>query len=156
MAEPCSWTTGEGRLADSAGAQLSGDVVLDLTDGAEPASEGLLLDLEGDPDADGVEANLSGQTERVTASAGLGNDALFEGWMKRMLPGMGGLRANRSALSGRASLEGVNLNLYDALVPLIREVAAGNRTESVFGFSPDTIVWADSLGPPDAGPQRPE
>jgi len=81
-------------------------------------------------DGDTVESNGEGTTESVTVSDGMDNDELFEAWMKQRLPGMTRRRLLAARLSGRASLDGINLKLYDALVPMIREVAEGSRTST--------------------------
>ena len=74
----------------------------------------------------GAEETIGG----VTTSGGMDNDALFKAWMSQSLSGMASPRRNASAYSGRASLSGINRKLYDALVPMIREVAEGKRTST--------------------------
>ena len=78
-------------------------------------------------EADGSTSSAAGTTKPLTKAGGPEGDALLEAWMRQRLPGAG-LRANASARSGRASLDGLNRRLYDALVPMIREVAEGKRT----------------------------
>ena len=119
--------------------QLDENALLSVTD--EPA-----LGMEADAvDANGgVQDEGGGVTDSVTASGGMDNDALFEAWMKRVLPGMGPKRTLRSAFSGRAMLDGINLKLYDALVPMIREVAEGSRTSTRFLVSDDAAGLTNS------------
>ncbi len=119
--------------------QLDENALLSVTD--EPA-----LGMEADAvDANGgVQDESGGVTDSVTASGGMDNDALFEAWMKRVLPGMAPKRTLRSAFSGRAMLDGINLKLYDALVPVIREVAEGSRTSTRFLVSDDAAGITNS------------
>ena len=72
------------------------------------------------------------------------NDALFEAWMNQVLPGRTSLRRNASARSGRASLSGLNRKLYDALVPMIREVAEGKRTSTMLKVDDAAAGLSDS------------
>ena len=120
---------------------------------AASVADEAVLDLEAaavDPN-DGGQANIYEVTDSVTASGGMDNDALFEAWLKKMLPGKTPKRTLRPAYSGRAMLSGVNLKLYDALVPMIREVAEGKRTSTEFLISTDDVdmgAWwtAEQLG----------
>lgn len=105
-----------------------------------------------DPAASDSAANAEESLPNVTTSGGADSDALFEGYMKRMLPGRGKARSNSSALSGRRRLSGLNLRLYDALIPMICEVARGERTSAIFVIGDDdaglTNNWwtAEELG----------
>ena len=106
---------GELSLDGLTGLELSGDILPDLTDGAALAEQAAGTDADAHGDLDGT-------IEAVTTSDGMDNDALFEAWLNQVLPGRASTRRRvmRAALSGRASLDGVNVNLYDALVPMIR------------------------------------
>ena len=94
-------------------------------------------------ESDGLTASAADTTKRLTSAKGLDDDALLEAWMRQRLPG-GGLRANASARSGRASLDGINQRLYDALVPMIREVAEGRRTATRMKVDDAAAGLADS------------
>jgi len=125
--------------------RLDDNALLSLTDEAVLGLEATAADANG-----GLQANAWGTTDSVTVSGGMDNDALFEAWMKQVLPGMTPKR-NHSAYSGRAMVDGVNLKLYDALVPMIREVAEGKRTSTVFEIDVDAVgvgSWwtAEQLG----------
>ena len=101
---------------------------------------------------DGAAVNAVESLANVTTSGSADNDTLFEGYLNRVLPGMGSVHSNRSAYSGRRSLSGLNLRLYDALVPMIREVAGGERTSTELSVNDDdaglTNNWwtAEELG----------
>jgi len=131
------------------------DGVLELQlgeDALRSVSDETVLDLEANAfDANGVQVDAEGTTDSVTASGGMDNDALFEAWMKQVLPSMTPKRTLRSAYSGRAMLDGINLKLYDALVPMIREVAEGSKTTTTFAIDVDAVgmgSWwtAEELG----------
>jgi len=110
--------------------QLSGDTLPGETDEAALGVQ-----------SDDVPAQTDAEetTDSVTASGEADNDALFEAWMKRMLPGMAPRGKMRAALTGRGTLDGINLKLYDALVPMIREVANGERTSTIFETNPGDV-----------------
>ncbi len=114
---------------------LSDASLLDATDAAG-------LGLQSD------DAGMSESAEQtigsVTTSGGMDNDALFEAWMNQVLPGRASLRRNASARSGRASLSGLNRKLYDALVPMIREVAEGKRTSTMLKVDDAAAGLSDS------------
>lgn len=119
--------------------QLSEDMLIGGTDGAALAIDGDVAMNGG-----GVQARLEETTDSVTASDGMDNDALFDAWMKQALPGMRPRRSMRSAHSGRASLDGINLKLYDALAPMIREVANGTRTSTKLPVDDEAAGVKDS------------
>ena len=123
---------------------LSGDL-LDIE-----LSEASLLN-ETDAAGLGLQSDDAGMSESaeetigsVTTSGGMDNDALFEAWMNQVLPGRTSLRRNASARSGRASLSGLNRKLYDALVPMIREVAEGKRTSTMLKVDDAAAGLSDS------------
>ncbi len=118
--------------------QLDENALLGVGDEAALGLEAAVVDV------DGIQADAEGATESVTTSGGMDNDALFEAWMNRMLPGMAPRRNLRSAFSGRAMLDGISLKLYDALAPMIREVAEGSRTSTAFAISDDAAGLTDS------------
>ena len=118
--------------------QLDENALLAVGDEAALGLEAAVVDV------DGIQADAEGATESVTTSGGMDNDALFEAWMNRMLPGMAPRRNLRSAFSGRAMLDGISLKLYDALVPMIRKVAEGLRTSTAFAISDDAAGLTDS------------
>lgn len=123
---------------------------------AMPEAVGDETALASQPDdiatSDGAAVNAVESLANVTTFGSADNDALFEGYLNRVLPGMGGVRSNRSAYSGRGRLDGLNLRLYDALVPMIREVAGGERTSTELSVNDDdaglTNNWwtAEELG----------
>ena len=126
--------------------QLDANALTSLTDEADLDLQAAAVDSN-----DGVQANIYEVTGSVTASGGMDNDALFEAWLKKSLPGMTPKRTLRPAYSGRAMLSGVNLKLYEALVPMIREVAEGKRTSTEFLINADDVdmgAWwtAEQLG----------
>ena len=114
--------------------QLDENALLSVTDEAAPEPEAAAVDANG-----GIQTNAGGITDSVTISCGMDNDALFEAWMKQVLPGMTPKRNLSSAFSGRAMLDGVNRKLYDALVPMIRAVAEGKRTSTAFEIDVDAV-----------------
>ena len=114
---------------------LSDASLLDATDAAG-------LGLQSD-DA-GMSESAEETIGNVTTSGGMDNDALFEAWMNQVLPGRASLRRNASARSGRASLSGLNRKLYDALVPMIREVAQGKRTSTMLKVDDVAAGLSDS------------
>ena len=119
--------------------QLDVDALLLATDEAT-----LSLEADADEVSGGDRSYTEGVTDSVTAAGGVDNDALFETWMKQALPGRK-LKSNlRSTLSGRAMLDGISLKLYDALTPMIREVAEGKRTSTLLTVSGDAIGLTDS------------
>ena len=68
--------------------------------------------------------------------AGPDNDAMFQQYIGRLLPGVGSaprLRAFRGSAGDR--LTGMNRQLYDLLLPLVEDVANGQRTSTVFEFT---------------------
>jgi len=124
------------------GLVLDGLLELQLNDDALlSVSDEVVLELEGTAvDANvGIQTNAGGTTDSITVSGGMDNDVLFEAWMKQALPGMAPKRNLRSVFSGRAMLDGVNLKLYDALVPMIREVAEGKRISTAFEVDVDAV-----------------
>ena len=126
--------------------QLNTEALLSVTDGSALGMETAAVEANG-----GVWADTEGVTDNVTVSGGMDNDALFEAWLKKVLPGMPPNGNLRPANSGRAMLDGVNLKLYEALLPMIREVAEGNRTSTEFSISADDVgmgSWwtAEELG----------
>ena len=119
--------------------QLDENALLAVADEAALWLEAASVEVNG-----GVQANTQGVTDSATVSGGMDNDALFEVWMKQVLPGMTPNRTQRSALSGRAMLDGINLKLYDALVPMIRQTAEGKRTSTLFPVSDDAVGLTNS------------
>ena len=119
--------------------QLDENALLAVADEAALGLEAASVEVNG-----GVQANTQGVTDSATVSGGMDNDALFEVWMKQVLPGMTPNRTQRSALSGRAMLDGINLKLYDALVPMIRQTAEGKRTSTLFPVSDDAVGLTNS------------
>ena len=152
--------TGEDLTPDSEEVTIEdGNLILDDTIGDDLLS-GDLLDI-GLSDASlldatdaaglGLQSDDAGMSESaeetigsVTTSGGMDNDALFEAWMNQVLPGRTSLRRNASARSGRASLSGLNRKLYDALVPMIREVAEGKRTSTMLKVDDVAAGLSDS------------
>ncbi len=152
--------TGEDLTPDSEEVTIEdGNLILDDTIGDDLLS-GDLLDI-GVSDASlldatdaaglGLQSDDAGMLESaeetigsVTTSGGMDNDALFEAWMNHVLPGRTSLRRNASARSGRASLSGLNRKLYDALVPMIREVAEGKRTSTMLKVDDVAAGLSDS------------
>ena len=152
--------TGEDLTPDSEEVTIEdGNLILDDTIGDDLLS-GDLLDI-GVSDASlldatdaaglGLQSDDAGMSESaeetigsVTTSGGMDNDALFEAWMNHVLPGRTSLRRNASARSGRASLSGLNRKLYDALVPMIREVAEGKRTSTMLKVDDVAAGLSDS------------
>ena len=100
------------------------------------------------PDADGMGegAETSGEetVQNITLPGGADNDALFGIYLKQALPGMVSRHTNASAQTGRKSLSGLSLKLYDALVPMIREVAQGKRVSTLMSVEDDKIDLSDS------------
>ena len=119
--------------------QLDENALLAVADEAALWLEAASVEVNG-----GVQANTQGVTDSATVSGGMDNDALFEVWMKQVLPGMTPNRTQRSALSGRAMLDDINLKLYDALVPMIRQTAEGKRTSTLFPVSDDAVGLTNS------------
>ena len=119
--------------------QLDENALLAVADEAALGLEAASVEVNG-----GVQANTQGVTDSATVSGGMDNDALFEVWMKQVLPGMTPNRTQRSALSGRAMLDDINLKLYDALVPMIRQTAEGKRTSTLFPVSDDAVGLTNS------------
>ncbi len=119
--------------------QLDENALLAVADEAALGLEAASVEVNG-----GVQASTQGVTDSATVSGGMDNDALFEVWMKQVLPGMTPNRTQRSALSGRAMLDGINLKLYDALVPMIRQTAEGKRTSTLFPVSDDAVGLTNS------------
>ena len=152
--------TGEDLLLDGGEVTIEdGTLILDDGLGDDLLSDDLLdiqlseESLTGATDASGLglqsdDAGLSVGAEEtigsVTTSGGMDNDALFEVWMARALPGMASLQRNASARSGRASLSGLNRKLYDALVPMIKEVANGSRTSTKLTIDDAAAGLSDS------------
>ncbi len=119
--------------------QLDENALLAVADEAALGLEAASVEVNG-----GVQANTQGVKDSATVSGGMDNDALFEVWIKQVLPGMTPNRTQRSALSGRAMLDDINLKLYDALVPMIRQTAEGKRTSTLFPVSDDAVGLTNS------------
>ena len=146
---------GEDLLLDSDGLDLEGgllipdegldrDLLLDGPLELQLTEDDLIQGTEAPGrESDGLTASAADTTKRLTSAKGLDGDTLLEAWMRQRLPG-GGLRANASARSGRASLDGINQRLYDALVPMIREVAEGRRTATRMKVDDAAAGLADS------------
>ena len=160
-----------------------------VADGVDPISREVdeyILGGDGDTDGDGEAQDLAGllglsdpdaddpgpqgpvfsnddtqQTFDSIDEDSMDNDALFEGYIRKTLPGLqtvNGLEivSNASPYAGRASLVRQELTgsvvLYDALRPLIEDVAAGQRTSTEFTFdaaamgTEDHWWTADELG----------
>ena len=116
------------------------------TDALPEDVQGTELALLPDADAmaEGVETIGEEEVQNITLSGGADNDALFEIYLKLVLPGLGPRRSNASAQSGRKSLSGLSLKLYDALVPMIKEVAQGKRVSTLLTVEADKIGLSDS------------
>ena len=76
-------------------------------------------------------------------------EQLFETYLKQVLPGMdAGVKQKDSPAAGREWLVSKNLNgsvaIYDAVVPMIREVAGGQRTSTEFTVSGGQLNTADN------------
>ena len=124
---------------------LLSDELLDLQleeDTLPGETDGAALGVQSDDAA--AQTGGGETTDSVTVSGEADNDALFEAWMNQMLPGMKRLRLLRAARSGRATLDGINLKLYDALVPMIQEVANGKRTSTKLAVDDAAAGVADS------------
>ena len=122
---------------------LSEELLVGDTEGAtEEAAMGLATDETG---SNNVETSAEGTVEAVTTSGGMDNDALFEAWIRQRLPGLAPRRTYASALSGRASLDGINLKLYDLLVPMIKAVAEGEETSTQFKIETADVDIAEKF-----------
>lgn len=106
-----------------------------------------ILPLEGLDLTDGGEETATCEAQG-SIPGGKDNAALFEGYLNRALPGVGlTIEHNDSPGAGRASLVRDSLTgsvvLYDALVPLIQDVAAGRQNSTEFYFTDSDLHIAD-------------
>ena len=120
----------------------------------EEAPEGIPVEILGIDEAVGAlvdEAPASDegtwQANYAVPGAQADNDALADAYLRSVLPGFGRESINLSPGAGRKGLEKKNLKgalaLYDALKPLIVEVAEGKRTSTRFEFDSAALGIAD-------------
>jgi hypothetical protein len=128
------------------------------------AEDGLSVDLDGTLDdtalsfdlelsqndptlIDGIEGAGTGQGQFGIPGAQADNAALADAYLRSVLPGFGGLRSNLSPEAGRNGLVQKGLTgtvaLYDALKPMIVEIAAGKRTSAEFEFDSQAMGTED-------------
>ena len=159
---------GDGIELELSGAGNAADTPVTIDGGGRGSEDGLAVDIDGNLDlvmddaALSVDAELSANDLALTdeaAGAGTGclsagipgaqadNDALADAYLRSVLPGFGRESINLSPGAGRKGLEKKNLKgslaLYDALKPLIVEVAEGKRTSTRFEFDSAALGIAD-------------
>ena len=90
----------------------------------------------------------------VSADDGVSNDELFKGYVEQRLsesiPGHAPAAGRSATRSGTGGLTGTALALYNALVPVIREIAAGTRTSTVVEIPVEDVyeqVYPGLCGP---------
>ena len=84
--------------------------------------------------------------ENTTIDSPADSDALFAGYVNRLLKGGRASKRNATSAAGR-SLTGPSLNLYNALKPLILKVAAGEVSSAACTVPAATLLGGDTFTP---------